>query len=144
MGSRRRIEQGLGREPVVSACLVFMLLFGPVGCGPRAPAGMLSINGTVTLGGKPVPKGAVHFVAEDASKTRSARIDATGRFHAALWPLDYRIAVTADEHPAMVGDNGVEIPAKSLVPLKYTSAATSGLTATVDASHTTVNLDLAP
>lgn len=141
--ARRRRGEGIVRGGVACGWLV-VLAFALVGCGKRIPEGMITVTGSVACGGQPLPKGALHFIPADARKSTSVRIDGNGRFRVAVWPLEYRIAVTADEHPAMVDDQGREIPAKSLVPLKYTSAATSGLTATVDASHTTVNIDLAP
>jgi hypothetical protein len=142
MASRRRGELIAWGDRLPGLLLVAVLVLA--GCGKATPDGMITVTGTVACGGKPLPKGAVHLVPADATKAALARIDGSGRFRADVWPLDYRIAVTADEQPAYVDDNGREIPAQSLVPLKYTSVRTSGLSATVDADHRTVTLDLAP
>jgi len=129
------------RLPSASAVLLGILLVAG-GCGPRFPTGMIAVTGTVTMGGKPVPKGAVHFIPEDRSKTAAARIS-NGRFQASVWPLSYRLAVSSNAQPGMVDEQtGQQIPAVSLVPEKYRSATTSGLTVTIDADHRTVAIDI--
>lgn len=129
------------RLPSASAVLLCILLLAG-GCGPRFPIGMIAVTGTVTMGGKPVPKGDVHFIPEDQSKTAAARIS-NGRFQASVWPLSYRLAVSSNAQPGMVDEQtGQQIPAVSLVPEKYRSATTSGLTVTIDADHRTVAIDI--
>lgn len=125
-----------------SAVLLGILLLAG-GCGPRLPAGMIAVTGTVTIGGKPVPKGAVHFIPEDQSKTAAVRIS-NGHFTTSVWPLSYRLAISSNARPSSIDETtGQEIPAVSLVPEKYRSATTSGLTATIDADHRTVTIDIA-
>ncbi len=113
------------------------------GCGARVPDGMVKVSGAISLGGRPVPKGAVHFVPDDRSQTVAARIE-RGRFQAMMRPLEYRIAVTADAQPELFDEKtGKLIPPVSLVPAKYTRIKSSGLTFTVAPDNRKVTLELA-
>jgi hypothetical protein len=60
-------------------------------------------------------------------------------------PGAYAVAVVSEEGvPVMDMKTGLEIPAKSRIPQKYTTVTTSGLEATFDNSHRTADLSLAP
>ena len=84
----------------------------------------------------------MHFVPDDRAKTAAARI-ADGRFRLNLWPAEYRLAVTADSQTAYVDEStGQVVPPVSMVPAKYMTAETSGLSAMIDATHSTVAIDV--
>lgn len=120
------------------------LLLPLVGCGESGPEGTIPVSGTVALAGKPLPQGVVHFVEADGTRTVVAKV-AAGRFSTHLWPASYTIAVTGDAQPESVDmQTGKLIPPQRLVPEKYMAAKKSGLKATIDATHRTVSLELAP
>jgi len=126
--------------PVVVACLLF------VGCGKSGPPGTIPVSGTVTLGGKPLPTGAVHFSTADRGRSSATRVSG-GSFATHLIPADYAVAVTADTQPEMVDEaTGKLIPPKRLVPERYMSPKTSGLKAPIDAKarEATLTLELVP
>jgi len=126
--------------PVVMACLLF------VGCGKSVPPGTIPVSGTVTLGGKPLPTGAVHFSTADRGRSSATKVSG-GSFATHLVPADYTIAVTADTQPEMVDEaTGKLIPPKRIVPEKYMSPKTSGLKAPIDAKarKATLTLELVP
>jgi hypothetical protein len=114
------------------------------GCGKGGPEGTLPVSGTIAVAGKPLTKGAVHFVQEGGTGTVMARVTA-GKFSTHLRPTAYAIAVTGDAQPESFDEKtGKLIPPQRLVPEKYMAADKSGLTATIDSAHRTVALDLAP
>ena len=126
--------------PVVMACLLF------IGCGKSGPPGTIPVSGTVTLGGKPLPTGAVHFSTADHGRSVATKVSG-GSFATHLVPADYTIAVTADTQPEMVDEaTGKLIPPKRIVPEKYMSPKTSGLKAPIDAKarRATLTLELVP
>lgn len=132
------------RHDTPGILLLMALLLPLVGCGKGGPEGTIPVSGTIALAGKPLPKGAVHFVQEGGSRTVMARVSA-GAFSTHLWPAAYAIAVTGDAQPETVDEKtGKLIPPQRLVPEKYMAADKSGLKATIDSGHRTVALDLAP
>jgi len=126
--------------PVVAACLLF------VGCGKSGPPGTIPVSGSVTLSGKPLPAGTVHFSTADRGQSSATRVSG-GSFTTHLVPADYAVAVTADAQPEIVDEaTGALIPPKRLVPEKYMSPKTSGLKAPIDAKarEVTLTLELVP
>ncbi|MBN2295229.1 MAG: hypothetical protein JXM70_22555 [Pirellulales bacterium] len=120
----------------VMACVVF----GSCGGGPDLPP-LAPVSGTVTLDGKPIPRGTVQFSPDNSKGTRGApavgRIDSEGRY----------TLKTAGEDGAIVGFHKVRIEARreprnemdtmppSLVPERYMNPDTSGLTFEVKAGE---------
>lgn len=143
------LENGSHTMPMrhlnTTAVLLLTALVLPlVGCGKGGPEGTIPVSGTVTLAGKPLPNGAVHFVQDGGARTVMAKV-AAGRFSTHLWPAAYAVAVTGDAHPELLDENtGKLIPPQRIVPEKYMAASKSGITATIDSAHRTVALDLAP
>lgn len=128
-----------------TACLLATAL-AVTGCGRAGPAGTIWVTGTVVHDGKPLSEGGVHFLAQDgkASASGSARLK-DGKFGLYLMPGDYSIAVVSTEgSEEMDMKTGRVIPAKSRIPLRYTTVTESGLAAQVDAGHRTVSLALEP
>lgn len=115
------------------------------GCGPQGPPGTVWVTGTVLYEGKPLPAGAVHFLSKEktpGAASGSVRLSSS-RFGLYLLPGDYAVAVVSEEGVAeMDRKTGRMIPAKSRIPLKYTSVTDSGLRATIDAGHRTVAIDI--
>ena len=129
---------------VIDFLLGIALLLPLAGCGKAGPEGTIPVSGSVALGGKPLPNGAVHFLHEGGSRTVMARVSA-GKFSTHLWPAAYTVAVTGDAQPETLDEKtGRLIPPQRLVPERYMAADKSGLKATIDSDHRTVTLDLAP
>jgi delta 1-pyrroline-5-carboxylate dehydrogenase len=112
-----------------------------VGCRPAGPPGAITVDGTLSLAGESIPKGVVQFVEEDGRMAGTGRVTA-GRFRVVVKPGAYNVAVSSQEE--LYDAQGNSAGFRSLLPEKYASVKTSGLSATVDADHATVTLDLAP
>ena len=129
------------------AAVALVIVSGTIGCGRQGPPGMLWVAGTVLYDGQPLPEGAVHFLAQgkgSAGSSGSARLTKS-RYGLYLAPGEYAVAVISEDGVAeMDRKTGRMIPAKSRIPEKYTSVTTSGLEATFDAGHRTVDFSLAP
>jgi hypothetical protein len=116
-----------------AAPLAWLLCLGLAGCGAAGPK-LVSVQGKVTLGDKPVTNGWV-ILSPDAAKGNTSpeeprgEIDPQGNFRvttgtrAGAPPGAYRVAVTAAEQ---VDPNNPYFT-KWLVPEKYIDFRTSGL-----------------
>jgi len=127
------------------------------GCGGVKPPDLYAVSGKVTYQGQPVPGAKLVFIPEKEDLksqplTRAGgETDEQGNFEM-TWGDDqlvgspagsFKVAVYAYEE---VGeDHDDEIKPASLIPERYNSPATSGLTATVKQNgENVINFDLAP
>ena len=125
------------------ALAAFVLLTLPVGCGTGEP-GLVPVSGRVTLDGGPWPKGgtitftpAGGVVGSDPTQSRpgSGKFDADGSFTVGsfepddgLFPGSYQVGIEClDAEPGM-DNKGRMVGGKSLIPTKFQSGKTSGLT----------------
>lgn len=136
------------RVPAAVCCL---LLTSAAGCG-RSGLEVVPVEGTITYGGGPWPKpGFLHFSA-DSSGFDQANHPAVGQFGTdgrltvttfrdgdGLLPGKYRISVVSYESPPSTTE--LTFP-KNYVPARFQSAATSGLTVTVEPGQRSVTLNL--
>lgn len=119
---------------LISCCL-------PVGCGgsDERPSG--EFHGVITLNGKPLEGGSVHFTSPKTGETVSANLASEGQYSIKLPALDvgevYEVAVASEaivsgevhaHEPLPTSSSSVKVPAK------YSNRRTSGLTATVEKS----------
>lgn len=120
------------KNRVRSAAIVVAVLAIATGCssGPKGPPGAVKVTGKVTCGGEPLPAGTVIFQSGGGSST-TARIEAGGAFTTMLVPGEHTVVVSAKDGVDTMDEKGNPVPAKSLVPEKYASSKTSGLTVTV-------------
>ena len=136
----------------VSVCAMLVLILGIAGCSrPRRPT-MAPVNGTVTLNGKPMTKGMVHFI-PDNSKGSTGRmavayIQPDGRFEGAMSfkPKDgalvgfHKIVIDVRNiapDPPQPGESPSAPPQpRNLAPVRYSNPDTSGITAEVKAGVT--------
>ena len=128
--------------------LVALLALAPplIGCGPSRPQTMY-VDGVVTLDGEPIEGAAVLFSPEEG-RPASGITDAQGKFELQTFePRDgavlgkHKVTVTLkkvtgvgadpDGLSGEVGPGGMQV--EWIVPERYSSPATSGLTVDVDA-----------
>jgi hypothetical protein len=123
-----------------------LVLFLALGCGDHRPKTAV-VRGTVTYKGKPVPNGTVNFVSA-SGPAATGEIGPDG---------SYRLTTFRKGDGAVLGAHKVVIVAMQkndaqieaftplpppIVPMKYTSAATTDLTAEVKDQENTINFDL--
>jgi hypothetical protein len=119
------------RRPMAAAILCVLGFVAACGCGRPTRTGLVEVNGTVTWDGHPLEKGGLVFGPTVNRGGGSAAIGSAGRFRIALDPGEYVVVVRCTDGPDSMDDQGNYIPAKSLIPEKYTDAKTSGLTLSV-------------
>jgi hypothetical protein len=118
------------------------LLTLPVGCGKGEP-GLVPVSGRVTLNGGPWPKegtitftpaGAVEGSDRAQSRPGSGKFDIEGSFTVGsfepadgLFPGRYQVGIECLEAEPGMDDKGRMVGGKSLIPKKFQSGATSGL-----------------
>lgn len=120
---------------VVGSCVTLW------GCGPKVAPGMIPVTGQVTLAGTPLQEAAICFKSDDNGFSNTGRISA-GTFRTTLKPGSYAVAVIAQEE--LFDERGISKGFRQLIPVRYFTTTSSGLTATVDSDHRTVVLDLTP
>jgi hypothetical protein len=122
---------------VRSAVAHVFLAFGVLliaGCGDDATN--RSITGTVTRGGRPLPKCVVQFFPA-AGQTVVATIDDSGKYLVELPPGDYEVTINTNSGLPPGWKEGDLIPQQELViPVEYTTRARTPLKATVAADQT--------
>jgi len=116
------------------------------GCGPGGPE-IASVEGTVTMDGKPLPNAAVVFIPENG-RPAGATTDSEGHYalnftagRQGAIPGTNTVRITTERDPSETED-GTPIPASpETVPMKYNAA--SELEFTVEAGKNNVaNFDL--
>lgn len=125
--------------------LIFCLLPLVIGCSGGGALDTAPVTGTVTYNGKPLPYGSVSFrpkagspatgkIQTDGTFTMTTYHDGDGAIVGAHEVLI--IATETDAGTAPEVQPGTEMAvAKSVIPQKYTSFSTSGLTAEVIAGE---------
>jgi hypothetical protein len=140
-------------KPAVCVVLFAALtIFVAPGCNSGGE-GLAVVKGKVTYKGKPVPNGTINFLPDDGNK-----LSATGEIQP---DGSYALQTTQGTRPsdgAVIGKHKVVIVAMQdmasrlpeeriplpppIVPIKYTSPATSDLTAEVVDKENEINFDL--
>ena len=126
------------------ACAVGVLPL--MGCGKKdSRPGRVRVSGTVLRAGQPVADAAVIFEPLESTPAATGTTDASGRFTLTTFdtndgavPGEYKVALhkiemIRSERPADAPDDLATPPPqeKWLLPMKYGSTSTSGLTASV-------------
>ncbi len=153
------------RAYLVRSVYGLMIGLAAIGCGGEKIKGidpnLVSVTGKVSLSGKSLTTGTILFVPVDPKgKGATSPIDSSGNYALAVsasakgaLPGSYKVTVTATDGIASMGmsaDMGSgkapEAPkVKSLIPEKYNSIDTSGLTATVEKGKSnSIPFDLKP
>jgi hypothetical protein len=142
---------------VAAACLV---VAGGCGAGYSGPTG--TVRGTVTINGEPVPAGTgVAFISDDGF-TASGQVDAGGSYELSsltgkqIPAVTYKVMISgaapgvttddADYDAMMEASAAGTLPAapvaESVIPSKYGSTGTSGLSYTVNTGENTISIEL--
>jgi hypothetical protein len=116
-------------------------------CGPRGEATAI-VRGKVTYAGKPVPNGTVNFI-PDRGPSATGEIQPDGSYtlttyksgDGAVIGAHKVIVVAMQDMSNRLPENRTPLP-PPIVPVKYTSLATSDLTADVQKKENTINFDL--
>ena len=116
------------------------------GCDGNPRTG--TVRGTVTYRGKPVPNGTVSFI-PDAGPSATGELKPDGSYALTTYrggdgavPGKYRVIVVAMQDMAdRLPEDRNPLP-PPIVPLRYTSLATSDLRAEIAAGENTVNFEL--
>jgi len=148
MNVHRNHAATLLRRAGLGVALIFGLF--ATGCGSGGPT-MGKVSGTVKVGGQPLAKGTITFIATDGKNP-----NATGAIENGSYTLQttepgdgavvgsYNVAVSdADSAVMNTAVPGMPAPVqKSGIDKKYLDAGTSGLTATVEAGSNNKDFDL--
>jgi hypothetical protein len=134
----------LGLRSVILTLLAVVV----AGCGPGGPP-RAPVSGTVTLDGKPLPRGTVQFAPDAGRGTNGATgvgsIDAQGRYE--IQTTGAPGAIVGFHQVGVVACEQVDLNqtsyAPSLIPERYNNPLASGLTAEVKkGQRNVVNLEL--
>ncbi len=131
-----------------SAAAALLVLLA--GCGGGNPLELIPVRGTVTYNGKPLGRGIVNYVPKQAGAGRSANgpiledgtfVMTTQKRDDGVAPGTYNIVVYSDEEAPIrtreeiESQRGPAAKPKLLIPEKYMSTETSGLSDVVDDKH---------
>jgi hypothetical protein len=128
---------------LASAALIGILL---AGCSPGAPAGTVKLTGTVTFDGKPLVAGVfsggiINFAAKEGNASGSAALSPEGAFTVYLVPGEYDVAVRDNGGSERIWPAGGKREFYPVViPARYLSANTSGISVTAAADSKPVTI----
>jgi len=119
-----------------------------VGCGPKFPKTAI-VKGKVTYKGKAVPNGTVNFNPEIPGPPTSGEIQPDGTYTLTTFksgdgaiPGKYSVVIVAmQDNASRLPEDRSPLP-PPIVPIKYTSPATSDLKAEVKDQENTIDFDL--
>lgn len=126
---------------------VALLIAGLIGCGDGGPK-TAPVHGRITYKGKPVPNGSIVFIPKSGPPA-SADIDSEGKYALKTFkPGDgavlgtHEVMITAlQDMKGRLPEDRTPLP-PPIVPSRYGSTSTSGLTAEVKDEDNTVNFEL--
>jgi len=128
-------------------CTFFIGVLLLVGCRGGKPLGQ--VKGTVTYRGKPVPHGAVLFVPEVTGTAATGAIQADGSYTLTTAGAGdgaligkHKVMINAMEQPKGLLPEDRNPTPPPIVPVKYTSLATTDLTAEVKAGENIIDFKL--
>lgn len=138
--------------PLVRLLLVVACLSVVLGCG-RGGEGLAVVKGKITYKGKPVPNGTVNYLPADPNKpSATGEIQADGSYamqtylgsrpsQGAVIGKHKVVIVAMQDMASRLPEERVPLP-PPIVPIKYTSPATSDLKAEVEDKENTIDFDL--
>ena len=128
--------------PVSVRCAVAVAILTVFGCSGVKTPPVGQVGGIVTLDGQPLTKGQVQFLPDSSKGTKGRMavglIGSDGRFKlTAFKPGDgalvgfHKVLIICEEEMPAFDPKSPPPPPKSLIPVRYTDANTSGFTAEV-------------
>lgn len=118
-----------------------------VGCG-SSESHTAIVRGKITAGGKPVPNGSILFIPASGTAA-SGEIQPDGTYTLTTFkegdgavPGKFQVIVVAMEDDSNALPEDRKLFPTTLVPIKYTSIATTDLKAVVEDKENTINFDL--
>jgi hypothetical protein len=140
------------KSPAVAVLLAAMSFALALGCSGGGQ-GLAVVKGKVTYNSKPVPNGTINFLPIDGNKpSATGEIQPDGSYALKTFlgnrPSDgavvgqHKVVIVAMQDMASrLPEERIPLP-PPIVPIKYTSPATSTLTADVEDKENTINFDL--
>ena len=138
-------ERRLIAVVIAAACLA-------AGCN-RGGEGLAVVKGKVNYNGKPVPNGTINFLPDDGNKpSATGEIQADGSYALTTFQSNHAsegavigkhkvVIVAMQDMASRLPEERIPLP-PPIVPIKYTSPATSDLTATVEDKENQIDFDL--
>ncbi len=123
-----------------------------MGCG-RSNEGLAIVKGKITYRGKSVPNGTINFLPDDGNKpSATGEIQPDGSYSlqtflgnrpspGAVIGKHKVVIVAMEDMASRLPEERIPLP-PPIVPIKYTSPATSDLSAAVEDKENTINFDL--
>jgi len=123
-----------------------------IGCGGSG-AGLAVVKGKVTYKGKPVPNGTINFLPTDGNKpSATGEIQPDGSYSLKTFVTNrpgegavigqHKVVIVAMvDMASRLPEERIPLP-PPIVPVKYTSPATSDLTANVEDKENVIDFDL--
>ncbi len=121
----------ISRRPFSALCAAIALL-APLGCGGGAAPAMgdlVTITGSVTVGGAPMKSGTIHLKANGTAGRDELAVVTDGKYTLTAFAGNYKVAFDVDA-------------ARSSVPAKYRAFATTDKQLDVKSSDATQDFDL--
>ncbi|UUO06758.1 hypothetical protein M4951_00240 [Blastopirellula sp. J2-11] len=137
-------------SPLAWICLA-ILPGAAIGCfsKPSAFPPTVPVTGVVTLKSEPLEGAMLMFQGVNEEHSAVGRTDANGNFRLTTYVTgdgaeegSYKVAIVKYEDAPVDLPDGVSPPLKSLLPVRYSKAKTSGLTATVGPNGNNLAFDL--
>jgi hypothetical protein len=150
--TKRYTAMKVAKRAVVGLLFAAMCLSLVLGCG-RGGEGLAVVKGKITYKGKAVPNGTVNFLPADPNKpSATGEIQADGSYamqtylrsrpsQGAVIGKHKVVIVAMQDMASRLPEERIPLP-PPIVPIKYTSPATSDLTADVEDKENTIDFDL--
>jgi hypothetical protein len=142
----------VGKSALTIVLVATVVLTLSLGCG-RGGQGLAKVKGTIKYNGKPVPNGTVNFMPDDGNKpSASGEIQPDGTYtlmtaqgssnhEGAVIGKHKVIIVAMQDMASRLPEERIALP-PPIVPTKYTSPATSDLSAEVENKENVIDFDL--
>ncbi len=139
------------RSSLLSVVLVAIAGMATLGCG--SADNMAPVKGVVTVGGEPVPSGTIQFIPASGGRPATGQIGSDGSYALStktpgdgVPPGEYKVIIEAKQTSGG-GGGDISVPSGPvkvtwLAPQKYSTVASSDLTATVESGTNEINFPL--
>ena len=140
------------RQAAATLFLVGLVVLTLPGCGPGS-GGLAVVKGKISYKGKPLPYGTVNFLPSDGNKPMaSGEIQSDGSYELKTFVSNkpsngavvgqHKVVIVAIQDQATLLPEQRSPLSEPIVPAKYTSPATSDLSANVEDKENKIDFDL--